>query len=196
VTWTGTGTGAGKRQLSIKANTSLTLGGSNYSFCKLTLASNTNIFIANGAHVRIFFDSPESCGLTPDSTGYVNQLSLASNSRIITSSGSSADLALLFVGSSTIPTRALLNSNTSVDTACDNGFIAYGPKTTIELDSNSVYCGGLAGKYVHMDANARVRSGNNLSSFILPGAAPHFLASRFIECSGSPAANQTPDAGC
>lgn len=196
VTWTGTGTGAGKRQLSIKQNTSLTLGGSNYSLCKLTMSSNTNLIVANGATVRIFFDSPESCGLTPDGTGFVNQLSLASNSRIVTTSGRASDLALLFVGSSTIPTRVLLNSNSQVDTSCDNGFIAYGPKSTIELDSNSIYCGGLAGKYVHMDSNAKVRSGNNLSDFVLPGAAPHFLASRFVECNGTVPNGAAPSTGC
>ncbi len=67
----------GARELRIDSNTTLTLTGSVYSFCKLTLRSNTSIYVASPS-VTIYFDSPEECGYTSPST----QLDMDSNTRI------------------------------------------------------------------------------------------------------------------
>jgi hypothetical protein len=185
----------GARELSVETNSSVTLGGSVYSFCKLTLKSNTALYVQAGASVTIYFDSPEACGY---SSG-VTQLNLDSNSRITSASGSPLSVALLFVGSETLHTKVLLSSNTSINGPCDQNFVVYAPRSEVELNSNTKFCGAIAGKTVHLDSNAEVWSASGSETFSLPGAeipetVAHYVPYRFVECSAVVAS--PPDAGC
>ena len=186
------------RQLSINANTSLTLTGSAYSFCKVTLASNSAIYLAAGQTVAMYFDSPEACGLPYDVPSNpqlgTTQLSVDSNARITSASGTPANVAMLFVGSPNRLTNLLMSSNTQISGSCVQNFVIYAPYTHIEMNSNSQYCGVMAGQSLHMDSNAEVFTNSLSQQFTLPRTAPHYVASRFVECgveSASP-----PDAGC
>lgn len=185
VTWN-----AATRTMDLKSNSSLTLGGSIYSFCKLTMSSNTAIYVAPGSTVRIYFQSPETCGLASGAT----QLSLSSNSRITASGGGPSNAALLMVGSDTRQTLAQLNSNTQVAGACEQNFVIYAPRTDFDFNSNSTYCGAIAAKSIHLDSNARLYIDNSSSNFVLPNTAPHYAPSVFVEC-GS-AEMSPPDEGC
>ncbi len=179
------------RQLTLSSNRSLTLGGSNYSFCRLTLNSNSSLFVAAGATVRIYFDSPENCGLPSGTT----QLSLNSNSRIAATGSAPTNIALLFVGSDTLATNALLSSNTQANQACEQNFIVYAPRTSVTLNSNSYFCGALAGKSIHVNSNSDVRTSNLATEFELPETvAQHYVPEDFVECSVE--ATSPPDAGC
>jgi hypothetical protein len=185
----------GSRELVIKSNSAVTLGGEVYSFCKLKLDSNAILFTAPGASVTIFFDSPENCKY---SSG-VNQLELLSNTRITSASGTPIDILLLFVGSETMDTGIILNSNTTVNGPCDQNFVIYAPLSDIELDSNSRFCGGIAGNSVHLDSNAQIWSASGNESFQLPNVeipetAAHYTPYRFVEC--IPASTGAPNAGC
>jgi Tfp pilus assembly protein PilX len=192
-TWSGHGTGAGTRQLTLNGNQSLTLGGTNYSFCKLTLNSNTNLFIASGATVRIYFDTPENCGLLSPAT----QLTMNSNSSIQATGSSPTHLSLLFVGSgSGGVTRAQLNSNTQANYACQHDFVIYGPRTDIEMDSNSYFCGAMAGKSIHLDSNSDIETNNLAEDYQVPAdVIQHYTAEEFRDCAASPPA-PAPDYGC
>lgn len=183
----------GTRELVIGSNASVTLGGSVYSLCKLTLSSNSALYIAPGKEVLIYFDSPEACGY---SNG-VTQLELLSNSRITPQIGGSGSIALLFVGSQNLQTIALLNSKTSVEDPvhCTQNFVIYGPYTDIEMDSNTSFCGAMAGKTVHLDSNAEVWTSSGVQQFYLPLVAPHYQATRFIDCAATTATG-APDEGC
>jgi hypothetical protein len=185
----------GSRELLIEHNSSLTLTGSVYSFCKLTLQSNTAIYVQAGSNVTIYFDSPEACGY---SSG-VKQLDLQSNSRVTSATGSPISVAMLFVGSETLSTKILLNSNTSVNGPCDQNFVIYAPRSEVELNSNSRFCGAIAGKTVHLDSNSEIWSASGTESFTLPGVeipetAAHYAPYRFVECSAVQAS--PPNAGC
>jgi hypothetical protein len=181
VTWD-----AATRTLAMGSNSSLTLGGGNYSFCRLTMESNTTMYIAAGvADVRVYFDSPENCN-QPDGTV---QMDLSSNSQI-TSTGSDAVAAFLFVGSPNLSTAANLSSNT---TLCNFEVVLYGPLTDFDLNSNTNVCGGVAGKTVHMDSNAHVGQHPGLENFELPMPA-HFVPTRYVEC--GPSATGAPNGGC
>jgi type II secretory pathway pseudopilin PulG len=185
----------GTRELKVENNSAVTLGGSVYSFCKLTLRSNSALYIAAGAEVTIYFDSPENCGYSST----VTQLDLQSNSRITSATGDAISVAMLFVGSETIATKILLNSNTSVNGPCEQNFVIYAPRSDVELNSNSRFCGAIAGKTVHLDANAEVWTASGSESFTLPGveipeAATHYTPYRFVECSAVTAS--PPNAGC
>ena len=178
------------RTMELKQNSSLTLGGQIYSFCKLTMSSNTAIYVAPGSRVTIFFDSPENCGLPANTV----QMKLSSNSRITATGGGAANAAFLFVGSDTVPTRIELNSNTQVAGACEQNFVIYAPRSDFDFDSNSTYCGAVAGKSIHMDSNAKLYIDNAAKNFVLPNTAPHYEPNSFIECEGP--AGDPPDARC
>jgi hypothetical protein len=185
----------GARELKVEHNSSVTLGGSVYSFCKLTLLSNSALYIQAGASVTIYFDSPENCNQASGTT----QLDLQSNSRVTSANGSAINVAMLFVGSESRQTKIQLNSNTSVNGPCDQNFVIYAPRSDIDVDSNSRFCGAVAGKTVHLDSNAEIWSSKGSESFSLPGVelpatAAHYTPYRFVECSAVEAS--PPDAGC
>jgi hypothetical protein len=187
-----TGT-CGARHLDLQSNTAVTLVSGNYSFCKLTMSSNTALYVAAGATVAIYFDSPEACGY---SSG-VSQLNMDSNARISPTNGQSSNVQLLFVGSTSEPplqTQVHMSSNTYIPASCEQNFVLYAPETDITLNSNSTYCGGMAGKTLHLDSNARVWIPPNGLNFQLPEAAPHYEVERFVECTTAP--QTPPDAGC
>ena len=179
----------GARHLDIGSNSALTLTGSVYSVCKLTMSSNSALYIDASARPVLYFDSPEACGYGAGST----QLDIASNARITPASGSPAKLPMLFVGSPTISTRILLSSNTSVNT-CDQNFVVYAPRTDIEMNSNSHFCGAVGGRSIHLDQNAIISASSDSNGFILPNTAAHYAVDNFIECNVASAS--PPDAGC
>jgi hypothetical protein len=185
----------GTRELRVENNSAVTLSGSVYSFCKLTLRSNSALYVAAGSNVTIYFDSPEACG---QSSG-VTQLDLQSNSRITSATGSPISVAMLFVGSETRQTKVQLNSNTSVNGPCEQNFVIYAPRSDVDLDSNSRFCGAIAGKTVHLDSNSEIWTASGSDDFSLPGVeipetAAHYTPYRFVECSALVAS--VPDAGC
>ena len=186
---TTTATGScGDRHLDIGSNTTVTLTGSKYSFCKLTMSSNTSLLVASGHTVYIYFDSPEHCNY---SAGTV-QLDMASNTRI--SSNDGYPVQLLFVGSNDLATTVHLSSNTDINAACEQNFVVYAPLTNIELNSNSTYCGGLAAKTLHLDSNADVRTTPFTQDFTVPNTPAHYVVDRFIECTATTAS--PPTTGC
>ena len=180
----------GTRELSVSNNSAVTLGGAKYSFCKLTMSSNSALYVQAGATVVIYFDSPEACGYQ---SGTV-QLEMLSNTRISSTPGSPANIALLFVGSSSRQTQINLNSNTAANGTCSSNFVVYAPRSDITLNSNSTYCGGIAGKTLELDSNAKVLSHGDASSYVLPGTPPHYELSRFVECTAQ--ATAQPGTGC
>ena len=184
-----TGT-CGGRHLDLQSNTSVTLGGSKYSFCKLTMSSNTAIYIAAGHSVAIYFDSPEACGYTSTT----DQLAMDSNARITATDGSAANAALLFVGSDDIDTNVLLSSNTNIGAACEQNFVVYAPRSHVEMNSNSTYCGAIAGESLHMDSNARLFTSSGAQNFVVPATAAHYSVQRFVDCSSTAPAGIT--SGC
>jgi Tfp pilus assembly protein PilX len=186
VTWNPT-----TRRLSLSSNSSVTLGGSVYSLCRLTMSSNTTIYVAPGSQVKIYFDSPEACGLSSPAT----QISLSSNSKVTTANGDPTNAAFYVVGSATRVTRIQLNSNTQVDGACEQNFVIYAPRSDVDFDSNSKYCGAIAAKSIHMDSNSKVFTDSGASQFELPPAAPHYVVGQFVECFSTPATTP-PDAEC
>jgi len=184
----GTTGSCGTRQLDVGTNSSITLTGSKYSFCKLTMNSNSSLLVAAGQTATIYFDSPEHCGY---SSG-VTQLDMASNTRISANDG--YPVPLLFVGSTSRQTILHLSSNTDINAACEQNFLVYAPLSDIILNSNSTYCGALAGKTIHLDSNADIRTNEDSKNWPLPGTAPHYSTDQFVECTAAPAS--PPSTGC
>lgn len=180
----------GARHLNIASNTSVTLGGSKYSFCKLTLGSNTNLYIQAGKTVTIYFDSPEACGYSSGTY----QLDMDSNARISGTSGSAASAAFMFVGSPVVQTRINLSSNTAIGANCQQNFIIYAPFSDVELNSNTAFCGAIAANSLEMDSNSSVRTSSAAQQWVLPAAHPHYTMTNFVECAAAAAGPTT--SGC
>jgi hypothetical protein len=103
-------------------------------------------------------------------------------------------VAVLFVGSPSRLTNLLMSSNTQVAGTCVQNFVIYAPLTHVEMNSNSQYCGAVAGNSIHMDSNAEVFTDSLSQSFVLPGTAPHYVTSKFVECRATGAS--PPNSGC
>jgi Tfp pilus assembly protein PilX len=189
-------TACGTRELLLNGNATLTLTSGNYSLCRMELLSNSAIYIAAGAIVRIFFDSPEACGYDTGSPG-TTQLRLDSNTRITVNGGGTAgNVALLFVGSDDIDTSIVLASNTLAQNACNQDFVVYAPRTDVELRSNSYYCGAIAGKTIEVDSNSAIQTSNNASDFDIDAGGDHYYAEEFRECTGAASAYASPFDRC
>jgi hypothetical protein len=87
-----------------------------------------------------------------------------------------------------------LSSNTDINAACEQNFVVYAPLSDIVLNSNSTYCGALAGKSIHLDSNADVRTNAASQAFIVPYTSPHYTVDRFVECAATSAS--PPSSGC
>lgn len=189
------------RALAITGNkTTLTLTGHTYSFCRLTLDSNSALFIAPGQQVNIFFDRPEDCGplpaynpSSPSSQKATAQLWMESSTRISTDGDpSQLNVGLYFVGSESIPTGILMSSNSAA--TCVQNFVLYAPLSQVEMNSNSHYCGVMAAQSIHMDQNATFTTNTASQQVVIPGTAPHYVTSRFVDC--TPTSGSPPDSGC
>jgi hypothetical protein len=192
---TSTQTGCGPRELRLRQGSSgvgLTLNGGNYSLCKLTMESGTTLYVANGAKVTMYFDSPEACNYTSSAT----QLSMSSNTSIQVNGGTAQNMRMLFVGSDTIPTTATMSSNTTQDVACNQDFVIYGPRTDMVFASNSYFCGAVAGKTITVSSNTTVKTSNEATQYTLPGWVDHYAIDDFKECTGVMPASGSPSSGC
>ena len=178
------------RTLVINSNSALTLGGGDYSFCRLELHSNTALIVAAGASVRIFFDKPENC----PTLGAGPQIQLDSNSRFTTTDGSPASLQLLVVGSDN-PNVTSDNVVLASNSRTTMPVILYAPHSAIELSANSTLLGAIAGQSVHLDSNAEVTSHADSSSLELP-LPLHYRQTQFVECSATGAPPEAPSSNC
>jgi hypothetical protein len=178
------------RTLSLNSNSTLTLGGTDYFLCRLVLDSNAGLIMAAGASVRIYFDTPEACGL-PAGT---SQIEMRSNSYITSTGYDPAQglyemPGLYMFGSTSRATLATFNSNTAVS----NEFILYAPNTDVQMDSNSTYIGAMAGKSLDINSNARITSDANM---VIPDLdiPSRYSGERYVECVGAVAT--PPNANC
>jgi hypothetical protein len=191
-----TDTSCGSRELRLTNGASgiaVTLNGGNYSLCKLTMEQGTTLYVAAGAKVTIYFDSPEACGYTASTT----QLSMSSNTSIQVNGGSAQNMRMLFVGSDTIQTIAIMASNTQQNVACNQDFVLYGPRTEIQFASNSFFCGAIAGKKIDASSNTTVKTSNQSSQYTLPNWVDHYAIDDFKECVGPmPGGTTSPTSGC
>lgn len=177
------------RAISVSGNELLTMGGGDYWICSLSLSGNSHLIMANGAHVRIFFDTPENCGISAGGS----QISFSGNSNV-ESTGYKPELGefnlpgLYLLGSSTIKTSASLSGNNGT-----NELIIYGPNTEITLSGNANYKGVIAGKTINDSGNGTISQDNGFEPPQIGGAILYSRQS-YIECTGATAS--PPNANC
>lgn len=177
------------RTINIAQNAALTMGGERYLVCGLTINSGQLIMAAN-AHVQIFIDTPENCGLSPGAT----QVRLTGNAEI-KSTGYNPDEEnyvvpeIYVLGSPTISTSIDLGGNAQ----STNELMLYAPYSDITISGNATWIGMMAGSSLRMNGGPTLKSD--------PGIAPPDITltslwerTRFVECTGASAS--PPDASC
>lgn len=177
------------RAISTSNNATLTLTGGDYFICTLSINNNGYLYIGATAHVRIFFDTPENCGLKAGA----KQIDIQNNA-IVKSTGYQPDVGnfnlpgFYLLGSPNIQTYASWSNN-----AGDAEMILYGPNTDIDLSNNATFTGAIAGKTVHLSNNAIVEQD---AGFVPPqiGGATLYQRQSYVECVGATAS--PPNANC
>ncbi|MGB7588576.1 MAG: hypothetical protein WBM00_07695, partial [Solirubrobacterales bacterium] len=153
------------RSISLSGNTILTLGGSDYWICSLSLSGNSKLIMAKGAHVRFFFDTPEHCGTS-------NQISMSGNNEI-TATGYQPSLGqfdvpgFYLLGSPTYTSQVSLSGNSSTT----DEFVIYGPDSYINVSGNATFKGIVAGKQIAWSGNGKIEQDKG---FTIP---PELIAS-------------------
>lgn len=174
------------RALSLSGNTDLTLGGGDYWMCSVSLSGNSTLYMAKGAQVRIFFDTPEKCGTS-------TQLSLSGNNTI-EAAGYQPEIGqfdmpgFYLLGSPTQSSSVNLSGNNST-----NEFVIYGPNTKIDISGNATYKGVIAGKTINISGNGHIMQDDGFEAPQIGGATLYQRQS-YVECVGATAS--PPNAGC
>jgi type II secretory pathway pseudopilin PulG len=175
------------RTLVLNGNDSVTLGGSTYVFCRLELNGNGDLIMAKGAEAKIYFDSPEACGLSTPAT----QISTTGNSSIVATGWDPAhglfELPGIFMVGSSAGCSASFNGNAKA-----NEIVVYAPQCDITIDGSSDYWGATLGKTLDVTGAARVFSDVSMPnpevSVVLV-----YTRDRYVECGR---AGTAPDANC
>ena len=172
-------------------NSALTLGGTNYSICKLVMSGNSLLIAAQGIQATLWFDTPENCGFPEAQT--TTQISMTGNSKIAATSGDPNSIRMVLEGSDdpNFPTKVDLAGTT----ASQNEVVIYAPRTEVILRGNATYKGAFAGKTVEIQGEPTVLKLDNLTGINIP-ALIHYTRDRYVECTGLPGPGQDPDIGC
>jgi type II secretory pathway pseudopilin PulG len=193
-------------RLSLNPGTALTLGAAggefNYFFCQITLNSNSYLYIAGGAKVKIYLgNEDDGC----QSWQVQSPLNLNSNSHIEPTGTGAADLAILVSGPgenapSWLESRIAINSNTTLFD-CEQSFVLYAPDTYLTVNSNTTICGGVAMKGIIVNSNSALTVDNTGSDFELPETESQYFLGygtpEFVECTSVvPGPTESPDSGC
>jgi hypothetical protein len=197
------------RTISTENNATLTLSGGDYFICKLQLTNNAYLIMAAGAQVRIFFDTPEHCGLSAGA----KQIDVSNNANI-SSTGYQPTLGqyslpgFYLTGSTSIPTNIELSPNGG-----SNEFLIYAPNSEILIKNKATYIGIIAGKTVHLE-NAIIKqdAGFGIPTELNPWkpasttstgtenepepTAIYFDPQSYVECSGGSTTGLAPNANC
>jgi hypothetical protein len=161
----------------------LTLTGGDYLICKLDL-NGGQLIMGEKAPVRIFFDTPEACGLGAGAT----QIKLNGNSTI-QATGDNEMPGLYLLGSPSISTKVELSGNSNTK----NEMVLYGPNTDVEVTGGATYIGVIAGKKIEIPGNAEITQPTGFKPPQIGGATLYARQS-YVECvTGT---SSPPNAGC
>jgi len=172
------------RVIDVGSNGTLTMNGNDYFICQLNIGPGT-VYMSAQAHVRIFIDTPQNCGLASGAS----QVNISGQGALISSaynpSQSSYEIPSIYVlGDGTVNIGA--NSGT-------NEVMIYAPQSTINLSGNAEWIGMFAGKSIVLNGNPTFKSDSHLKEPDLTYAG-HFQRTRYVECTGASAS--PPNASC
>lgn len=172
------------RAINIGSSQTLTMGGNIYFVCELNVQGK--LYMPEGAHVEIYVDTPEHCGLKSGA-----QQVYVGAGAIIESSACKPTQVLCDV-----PRIYVLGNGgvTLVGTpGTTNEVILYAPNSEVDLGGNAAWNGMIAGKTLKIHGNPTILSDSNIREPEITYAST-FERTRYVECTGPTAS--PPDASC
>lgn len=175
---------ASTRVIDVGSNGTLTMNGNDYFICQLKVGPGT-LYMSAQAHVRIFIDTPQNCGLASGAT----QVDISGNANIV-SSGYNPKQGIF-----EIPSIYLLGNGGVTITANSgtNHVLIYAPQSAIDFGGNAEWIGMIAGKSIYMHGTPFFRSDSNLKEPDITYSGL-FQRTRYVECTGATAS--PPNASC
>jgi len=191
VPWNGSST---TRTIEPAQNSTLTLTGGDYFICRLYLGNNSHLIMGEGAAVRLFFDTPEKCGMKSGEA----QIKVENNADITSSGyqaseGKYAVMGLYVMGSPTIPTKIVFSNNSNGKNEEADEFILYAPNSNVYMENNATFKGAIVGKTVYLSNHAKVIQDEGFEPPNI-GGSNLFSRQSYVECTGATAS--PPNANC
>jgi hypothetical protein len=180
------------RTLSLRNNATLTLGGSVYSFCGLELDNTAQLKVAArppGSAVRIYIDSPESCG----GGAGMGSVSVRNNASIVNMNSDPATLQLYVVGSPTIATSVDFANGVSLET--DMIMAIYAPNSTVTMRNNTNLTGAIAARLLVLQNNATLTYHERIADITSGSMVRLYRDAEYRECSNTQTTTMV-DSGC
>jgi hypothetical protein len=207
----------GIRRLLINGG-AVTFNSGDYSFCQFETQNQSQIYIAKGATVRIWIDSPENCNYTTKVTspapGYdptkdsIGGITLSNKTTITNLNGSDPRNLQLYVAGSTTPgvctsfqsggtlptpyrcVVSLGNNNTSY-------LVLHAPNSAVLLNNSVDLHGSLAARQIWLTNSAKVTYDQLVREVPGDDIYPVFKVTGYRECNPTvTAAASSADTGC
>jgi hypothetical protein len=172
------------RAINVSSQATLTMNGNDYFVCEVNIGAG-KVFMSVGAHVRIFVDTPEHCGLKSGAT----QVTIGANANIESSPYNTSQ------GFFEVPGIYLLG-NGAVKLGGNGGtnnLVLYAPLSEIEMSGGATWIGMIAGRTINLNGNPLVKSDSRIKEPDITRAG-HFQRTRYVECTGATAS--PPNASC
>jgi hypothetical protein len=175
---------ATNRIIDVGSQGTLTMNGNDYFICQLNIGPGT-VYMSAQAHVRIFIDTPQNCGLSSGAT----QVNISGNGNIVSSGYNTGQ------GIYEIPAIYVLG-NGQVSIGANSGtnhVMIYAPQSEIDFGGGAEWIGMIAGKSINLHGNPYFHSDPNLKEPDITYSG-RFQRTRYVECAGATAS--PPNASC
>lgn len=179
------------RVLSMGNQSTLTLTGNTYSFCRIQMSQQAKIIIAARdvtRPLRIYMDSPQNCG----GGAGMGSVVLGQGASIVNMNADPASFMLLAVGSTTIATIIDLGQTGSPDPDIVMGI--YAPYSTVILRNSVKLRGAVAAKTLQMENSSSITYDSLVESFS-EDTSTFYQRSDYVECTNVKTGS-APDTGC
>lgn len=178
------------RVLRLGNNSTLTLGGGVYSFCSIEIEQTAQLKVAVrplGTGIRIFVDSPESCGGAGMGSVWVRN-----SATILNLNADPTTFQLYVVGSPDISTAVGFDG---IDFAADLVMAVYAPFSTIRIRGYSHLSGAIASKAIDLQNSAQITYHQRIEDITTGSPLRLYRPEQYLECTALPTDTQ-PDSGC
>jgi hypothetical protein len=178
------------RVLQLRNNSTLTLGGAVYSFCSIEIENTAQLKVAVrplGTGIRIFVDSPESCG-----GAGMGSVSVRNSATILNLNSDPTTFQLYLVGSSAISTELAFDG---IDFAAELVMAVYAPFSTIRIRGLSHLSGAIASKSIDLQNSAQITYHERIEDITTGSPLRLYRPEQYLECTATPA-GPLPDSDC
>jgi hypothetical protein len=176
------------RQLTLNNSSTLTLRGSVYYLCSLTMNGSSKLILdppSTAKPLLIYIGGDANCPGQPDDV-----LRLNGSAIVESAPGKTVPVQFLVKGSDTRDTNVSWGSSSAALTP----LAIYAPKSAVTMDSSSSIMGAITGKSVAMNSNSQLIYDSRID--VSPFDLSVQKSATYRECRAQAAAGQAPDEGC